>query len=266
VFVQVEIDRRADLRIEAFGDGFVPILGVLESCAGSDDASLGCAEGVPITALDLPAGATPMIAVGIAEDDPALADETDGLVFALDLQLRAVLGAGEACMPAERGRCEVGSACLPGRDGVAYCTVLSGDTCATAEPHAIALDETISITVDPGEPQTDAHAHSCTGARRRDRVLLLDLPEVLPAATSLRIGTEASDVGLAVRGASCLVDDELGCAAPEADGLVLVVPDLVALVGNDRAAYVFVELPLDDGEIEPGELPPFEVTLALVAP
>ncbi|HET6582627.1 MAG TPA: hypothetical protein VFG69_04255 [Nannocystaceae bacterium] len=268
VFVQVEVDRRADLIVDARGEGFVPFVGVVESCSFGA-APLGCVQGVPMTVLDLPAGAAPIVVVGIGDGDPALADESGGREFVLDLRLRAVLAAGEACMPKDRGRCEVGSACLPDRDAVAHCTVLAADTCATAEPHVLALGESTSITVDPGQPQTDAHEHGCTGARRRDRVLRVDLPEVLPPATSLRIGTDAADVGLAVRSASCLADDELGCAAPEPDGLVLVVPDLLASLGNERAVYVFVELPLDpvgDDEIDPGELPPFEVALALVAP
>ena len=142
---------------------------------------------------------------------------------------------------------------------------LAADTCATAESHALSIGESLELAIDLATPQTDAHAHACTGARRRDRVLRLELPNELPVATALRVATTAADVGLAVRGASCLLVDELACSEPAEAGSELVIDDVATVLGSDRAAYVFVELP-DATEIDPGELPPLPVVIALVGP
>jgi len=265
VFLQVAIDRRADLEVNAVGEGFAPIVAVLETC-GEPRRELACTQGLPTTVLDLSAGSDPIVAIAVSPEDPAL--ENDGLAFAVDLDLRAVLGIGEACEPAHRGRCETGSACLPDDEDVARCTALVGDTCASAEPHALASAAPLEVTIDPIELQTDAHHHSCTGARRAERVLRLALPDDLAPGTALRITTDAADVGLAVRGATCLPDDELGCAAPSDAGIVLAVADVPGRIGSDHALYLFVELPMDAGEIDPtptqGELAPFAVTIELV--
>lgn len=263
VFLQLEIDRRADLRVSAQGEGFVPIVAVQQSC--HDDAELACAQGLPITVLDLPRGSAPIVAVGISPKDPALAAGQGELDFAIDLELRTVLATGDTCTPTARGRCEIGSACLPDDDGIARCIALDGDTCATAEPHVFVAAMPIVIDIDPNALQTDAHAHSCTGARRSERVLRLELPDDLALDSALRVSTEATDVGLAVRGATCLSDDELGCAAPRDGGVALEVAELPARLGSDRAVYVFVELPIDAAEIDPtamqGELAPFSVAI-----
>lgn len=265
LFFQVEIERRSDLEVHAVGAGLVPIVTVLESC---DDAEpLACAEGLPVAVLDLAAGSAPIVAVSIANEDPALADESDPLDVALDLRLRAVLGVDEECSPPGRGRCENGSACLAGEDGVQRCTRLTADTCATAEPHPLTLGESISIEIDPATPQTDAHAHSCTGARRRDRVLALELPADMPAAASLHVSTTDADVGLAVRRGSCLLEDELACAQPSDGGAALFVDDMPAALSSDRTAFVFVELPIADADPSgPGELPPLVVAIELAGP
>jgi hypothetical protein len=89
------------------------------------------------------------------------------------------------------------------------------------------------------------------------------MPADLSRATALRLSTDAADVGLAVRGASCLALDELGCAGPSDGGVELVVDDMAARLGSDRSAYVFIELPAD---IDPGELAPFLVTIELAPP
>jgi len=269
LFFQLAIDRRSDLEVEAVGAGFVPIAGVLQSCDDDDaDAVLGCVEGLPMHVLDLAAGSAPIVALMLDHEDPALTGDASGVEFALDLRLRAVLGPGEECSPPGRGRCESGTACLPDADEVERCTVLAADTCATAEPHVLALGESLAIPIDVATPQTDAHAHSCTGARRRDRVLRIEVPADMPAVTTLRIATADADVGLAVRRASCLAVAELACGEPGDAGVELVVDDVATALGSDRAAYVFVELP-DATEIDPGELPPqppLMVAIELVGP
>ncbi len=265
VFFQLPIERRSDLEVSAVGAGFVPIVTVLEACDDADP--LACAEGLPVQVLDLASGSATIVAVAIGVDDPALEDTADPLDVALDLRLRAVLAAGEECSPPGRGRCENGSTCLPDEDGIERCTTLAADTCATAEPLVLAVGESLEIEIDPALPQTDAHAHSCTGARRRDRVLALQLPADMPAAASLRVSTAGADVGLAVRRGSCLVDDELACALPSDGGSALVVDDMPAVLGSDRTTFVFVELPIAEGDpIRPGELPPLVVAIELAGP
>jgi hypothetical protein len=265
LFFQVPIERRVDLEVEAVGAGFVPIVTVLESC--DDTEALACAEGLPVQVLDLAIGSAPIVVVAIDGEDPALAEEGDALDVAVDLRFRAVLTAGEECSPPGRGRCESGSACLPDPDGVERCTALAADTCATAEPRVIAVGEPLVVEIDPGTPQTDAHEHSCTGARRRDRVLELELPADMPAAASLRVSTDDADVGLAVRRATCLSDDELACAQPSDGGSTLIVDDMPVALGSDRTVDLFIELPIADADPSgPGELPPLVVTIELAGP
>jgi hypothetical protein len=270
VFVRVATEVRADLELAVAGSGFVPRLGVLGSSCTDDWAAEGiaCTRGLPATVLDVPAGSSVLVAIGIAGDDPLLAsaDSDRDMLFALDVALRRVLAPGERCGLPGLGRCEGGSACELGQDSTMRCAALEGDTCSTAQPVDLSAVGSISVTIDPAVPQTDAHAHSCTGARRPERVLQLRLPDALPPAAQLSIATAAADVGLALRGPGCLPSDELACAAPSPDGTATTVDALVQRQGGFGSVFAFVELPVSQDDLDgaAGELAPFEVSFTLV--
>src|SRR5262245_1512470 len=115
VFVRVATDMRADLELEVLGSGFVPRLGVLGNACSGDWASEGiaCTRGLPATVLDVAAGGSVVIAIGVDPGDPVLkkAGSDHDLAFALDVGVRPVLAAGERCGQPGLGRCESGSAC-----------------------------------------------------------------------------------------------------------------------------------------------------------
>ncbi len=275
VFVRVATDVRGDLELTASGSGFVPRLGVLASGCTDDwsEFGLACTRGLPTTVLDVPAGGSIVVAIGVAPDDPALpgAASDHDMLFALDVVLREVLEPGERCGLPGLGRCESGSACLPADDGTQRCTVLAADTCATAEPLELPQTGAIATMIDPTVVLTDSHAHSCTGARRADRVLALRLPAELPDRAVLTATTTAADVGIALRGPGCLASDELACAAPSPSGATATIDALAQRIDGADTVFAFVELPAaraDDPEGEPagepaGELAPFAVTFEL---
>lgn len=290
-FVVLDVPRRADVRVEARGVGFAPIVGVRPSrCELDWSTELLCTQGLEGWVLDAPAGGTLLVSVGIGSDDPALGTspepgQSDPLDFVLDVSLRTVLLEGESCSPPSRGRCVSGTACLSADDGWGTtgevseaepprCVTIAGDTCATAWPLSLERGSTV-ITLDSDAAHTDAHAHTCGGLRRPERVLALALPVALEPGAHLEARTEAPDVALALRGPGCTTAEELACAPASEHGSVAVVEDLLALGSHD--VFLFVELPrraqADDGTgtagydasgtAETGELPPLVVEVEL---
>lgn len=251
VFLRVEAEVRADLRVEARGVGFAPRVALgLDGCARGGE--LACAGEGPLELRDLAVGTVVRVTIGVDPDvfadlneAPADPDAPDPLAFEVDVGLTRVLAAGEACEPADRGRCADGTLCMPSAEGESrVCAALPGDTCASAEEVAVVLDAggEGELTIDPGAPQTDAHAHRCTGAGTRERVLRLGLPEV-PPFRGLEIRAGRPDVGLAVREPGCLAGDEAACAAPAAGGARVVLGRLARLRREGVRPFLFVELP-----------------------
>lgn len=305
-FFRVDVPFRADVFVQALGVGFTPRVGVLPVGCAQDwtTRTLACTEGIGAWLTDIPAGASLVVSVGIDPEHPQLdlpapGEGADPLSFALDVELRNVLDAGDVCVPASRGRCGTGTLCLTpeglpaGRDardddaetgGVApgdaldaSCTVLDADTCASAEPLALPVGIT-TIALPAGVLHTDAHHHQCTGGHRPERVLALGLPPS-NAERVLDVRTQTPGIGLALRGPACTPDDERACAEPSAGGAS--VSTSVGPLASD-VVYVFIELPppsageasagttggadsgSETGE-EPGEDPPpvLEVEVAI---
>lgn len=251
-FFRVEVPFRADVFVEAVGVGFEPRVGVLPAGCSNDWAhrTLACTQGVGEWLLDFAPGASLVVSVGADPDEPGLqlpapAEGDDPLDFALDVVFRNVLGEGERCEPSTLGRCGTGTTCLvpsePDAAAVAVCVPLQADTCAQALP--LLLDPgTTFVQVPSNLPHTDAHAHSCTGAHRPDRVYELELgPSIGPREVVVR--TSASGVGLAIRAPSCLPEDEWDCAAGSAEGIAgpTEVSAVIPADADDRV-FVFVEL------------------------
>ncbi len=264
VFLRVQVPLRADLRVEARGNGFTPRVSL---------APLGCLSAPMLTCgvdgvvelADLEEGTMVNLAVGLdAESFAALAEQapaddgTDPLGFVVDVGMTRVLARGEACRPAARGRCGAGSLCMQeltvaDEDGEAdevwSCTPLAGDNCIDPERVSVALmGSEGTLIVDPDLPQSDAHHHSCTGEGTRERVIRLRLPALLGPQISLQIRTERPEIGLALRAPGCLANEELACAAPSPAGsqVTIVAPDELQRAGIEP--YLFVEMP------EPGVL------------
>jgi hypothetical protein len=271
VFLRIEVPVRADLRVEARGIGFTPRVGL--SPPGCLKTPMLVCDGDGVAALeDLSEGTVMTLAIGI---DPALyatlsglplaEGEPDPLAFTVDVGMRRVLAAGEVCMPDVRGRCGAGTVCLPAISAADTdtegevdesspwtCTSVPGDGCLDPEEVAVQLIDGVgSIHVDPDQPQTDAHRHSCTGAGMRERVLRLTMPTDLGPQDSLEIRVEEPEVGLAVRAPGCLASDELACMAPRPSGaqVVIAAPDELRRAGV--APYLFVELPDPGVLVEP---------------
>jgi hypothetical protein len=253
-FVLLDVPRRADVNLLARGVGFVPVVG-----ARSPRCELGwsstqhlCTQGLEGWVLDLPAGSTLLVSVGIDPGDPALASAptpglADPLDFVLDLELRNVLLEGEPCVPASRGRCVSGTACLAvdshetgGTAETPRCVAVAGDTCATAISVDLESGTTV-LEIDRDDVQTDAHEHGCGGARRPERVLVLGLPPDLEPGAHLEVRAHAPDILLALRGPGCAADEELACAPDSADGSVAIIEDLLA-VGSPNV-FLFIEYP-----------------------
>ncbi len=286
-FFRLEVPRRSDIQLRGRGVGFLPRIGVMPHTCTTDWSfrTLLCAEGVGAWLLDVPEGASLVVSVGIDPEHPALemprpAEGSDPLGFSMDVVLRNVLEVGEPCEPPGRGRCGAGTACLPvpppiddpeAGPGPAVCTVLAGDTCATAIELPIASGVT-TIELDPADLQTDAHVHSCGGGRRRERVLRL----ALPGAGPHRLGVRGNlpQVGLAVRAAGCLPEHEQACVAADSGQEPQLTVD-----GLGELAYLFVELPPEPeaatetgtdggagttGGVEPGEEAPIVVEVELL--
>ncbi len=256
-FFRLAVPRRSDVWLQGYGVGFVPRVGVLPYTCTTDwtHRTLACTEGVGTWLLDVAAGSSLVVSVGVDEDDPVLdgappSDGADPLKFALDVRLRNVLEPGDACEPAGIGRCGSGSACLPAPTddpeagpGPSVCTTLLGDTCQTAVP--VALDTGVTVLeIDPATPQTDAHVHSCGGARSRERVLRLELPHA--GAHALEIRTDHAEVGLALRAPGCLPEDERNCVDRDTPPAVLVAQV------SGSVAWLFVELPAEADEPDAG--------------
>jgi hypothetical protein len=259
-FFRLVIPRRSDVWLQGYGVGFVPRVGVLPHTCTTDWASrtLLCTEGVGEWLLDVAAGSSLVVSVGVDEEHPVLdepppTEGLDPLGFALDVELRNVLEPGEPCLPEGVGRCGSGTACLPAPPpeddpeappGPAVCTVLEGDTCQTAVPVAVTTGVTV-VEIDLSTPQTDAHTHSCGGTRRRERVLRLELPGVGPHALEARV--DHPGVGLALRAPGCLVEDERGCVDPD-----VPPPAVLAVEVSGESAFLFVELPPDEEGTDDG--------------
>lgn len=249
VFYRVSVPFRADLRVEAFGVGFVPRVGLgPQECL--PDREFSCAEGLPALVPDVPAGSEVVIEIGIGPDDPALdgpGEFADPLAFVVDVNLRRVLMEGEFCLPPERGRCISGTACLPGEDDPPgdesfRCRAVPGETCA----QPVVWDLTQPVTIEGGDVYSDDHDHSCTGLRRPERVMELALGVEVEGASALEISSDRADVGLALRAPGCFEEDEIACTAEGSSQTIeLLDPDGYRIDGIDP--LLFVELP-DDPE------------------
>ena len=243
VFALIDVPRRSDVEVTAIGAAFQAWVGVLPSaCVGDwSDRSLLCTPGGPGTVLDVAAGTELIVAVGIDPDDPARelipTDATDPLDFALDVRLRNVFAPGDAC-GTSTGRCATGTVCLQDTSGTPVCTVIPGDTCATAVEFPVAPGvQTLSI--ERTGNHTDAHQHSCGGARRPERVVALRLADVAEAA-ELEVRTAEADVELALRGPGCLLADEIACASE--DGPTARVPAIGDALRGAEVVFLFVEM------------------------
>jgi hypothetical protein len=111
VFLRIAVPLRADLQVEAQGVGFTPRVSLAPP--GCQKAPMLVCDGSGVAALeDLSEGTVVTLAIGM---DPALfvslsgvaalEGEPDPLAFTVDVGLRRVLAAGEACLPTVRGRC-----------------------------------------------------------------------------------------------------------------------------------------------------------------
>lgn len=261
VFWALEPTVRSDIFVSARADAFSPRIGIFGAdCAADwDSTELLCAPGVGGWVTDVAAGTPLWVSVGW-ETDPT--SDAMSLPFELDVTYRKVLDDGALCQPSTLGRCASGTVCreLEDDDGnlvaAARCEAVEGDRCAEALPIQVFRGET-QLVIARGAAHTDAHEHSCAGARTRERVYRLELPET-SAGDLLEI--EAPDVdALALRDPTCLVDHEVACVSnPQSR-------PLRAEVSAAREIYLFVELPRTAEEDE-GEEPPYSVRIRLVEP
>jgi len=256
-FLRVMVPARADVRVEARGNGFVPRVSLTPAgCVGSPrlvcsaDGFAALDDVAEGTELVLTIGADPAVFTAlVANEVPE--DGTDPLGFVVDIGLGPVLVADEVCMPDVLGRCASGTLCMPPRaeDDGWRCTALAGDSCADPERVSLTLEDGVgTLVVDPNLPQSDAHRHSCTGGGTRERVLQLRLPAGLRPQDALRIRSDRPEVGLAVRAPGCLGSDELDCGAPHMGGTQVMIEAPASLHAAEVMPYLFVELP------EPGVL------------
>lgn len=246
-FVGLEVPIRADLRVFAQADVWIPRVGVYAGPCGNDWAhrGLACTRGLPQWIQDLPAGTELHVVVGTDPDDPVLErarqeeDASNLLTFALDLAFRPVLAEGEGC--AGTGRCEAGTVCTSGESpGSETCVAVEGDTCGRAVDVELGPGSTF-VLVDPARPYADHHAHGCVGARRPEKVFRLRwAPGATGSAQRLTVTADAADVGLALRTPECAVEQEVACATGQ-DGPAR----LEAGLGSAGVAYLFVELRAD---------------------
>lgn len=274
VFLRIEVPLRADLRVEARGNGFTPRVSLAPlGCLAAPMLACG-ADGIAELA-DLGEGTMVSMAIGVDEptflelsEVAAPSEGEDPLGFVVRVAMKRVLPTGEVCRPVERGRCASGTLCMPevlavegeedGAEGASdteeaeprwLCTTVPGDRCDDPERVTVKLSAGEgTLMVDPDAPQTDAHRHGCTGAGTRERVMRLRLPDGLGPFDSLQIRSDRPEVGLALRAPGCLASDELDCAGPSAAGsrVVIEAPDELERAGVEP--YLFIELP------EPGVL------------
>ncbi len=266
VFLRVQVPLRADLRVEARGNGFRPRVSLAPPGCLHGGALICSAEGVAELA-DLGEGTIIDLAIGLDADTftelsdvPAPKDGPDPLGFVVDVGMTQVLERGQVCKPAARGRCVSGSLCMLSPKTVddeyqadrGGCTDVVGDRCDAPEAATVVLEGgTGSLTVDPDLPQSDVHRHSCTGDGTRERVLRLALPAGMGPHDSLQIRVEEPQVGLALRAPSCLSSDEIACAAPSPAGSQVTIVDPEALRRASVQPYLFVELPEPGVLVEP---------------
>jgi hypothetical protein len=280
VFARVHVSGRVDLTLAVHGQAFEPKFAVLRpGCLASaleDDRVLACGDELPVTVFDIGPDVELLVAIGIAQDDPALAlaaapeGEPDPLDFELEFVQRAVLAEGQRCGP-DRGRCEAGTVCLVAEeDGVseARCRRPEADSCAA--PGVIALPDpgsSIILSIAPDEPHSDAHEHDCTGWRRPERVDRLELPTLLPSDAYLMVRADDPRVGLALRGSSCALEDALACTPSDMGNETVLVwggdGELSALAQAGETPLLFVELPRSDGALPVG---PISVELEIASP
>ncbi len=271
-FLRVRLPRRADLRVAAEAEGFVPKVGVLpSSCV--PDRELACSEdGSPVTITDLPAGSEVLVVVGAAVPGDLPAANAGSLAFAVDVGPTWVLGLDEPCFPPELGRCAHGTTCAPdpetipeeGEEGEPSgyrCRVLPGDHCATAVllDVALAVGESTQVEVALAPELTDAHAQSCVGEGRVDHVLQLRFDPAmatLEPGAELQVASVTPDVGLALRAPGCTVDAELDCAEPSSmAGESTVTFPVVAQAATDgQSVFLFVEAPSAEDPLSTVEL------------
>lgn len=269
VFVRVTVPLRADLRVEARGNGFTPRVSLAPTgCLAAPMLACG-ADGI-VAMTDLGEGTVLDLAVGVdaasfvaLSDVAAPEDGDDPLDFVVDVAMTRVLAAGEVCKPTARGRCASGTLCMLAPEMVDdagddeedggierwECTEVPANRCEDPEVVTVKLFEDAgALSIDPDQPQADAYRHSCTGEGTRERVLRLALPATLGPLDSLQIWTDRPEVGLALRAPGCLVSDELDCSQPSPAGsqVTIVAPDELQRKGVQP--YLFVELP------EPGVL------------
>lgn len=255
VFFRIDVARRSDVRVSARGDGYQPRLGVFgNDCAVPfDEAGLLCTSGTAGWVTDVPAGAELYVALGATTADVEGSQTGD---YELEVSTRNVLAIGDRCGPEGWGRCETGSTCLaPSDDEEAstVCVEIPGDRCGNPISLYVPRGDS-GVTIDRGEPHTDAHHHGCGGDRTVERVYQLQLPAVSEGAV-LRVEGEAVSA-LAARAPTCLLEEELGCAAsPEATASLELQGPL------PRTMYLFVELP--DLDPEASELTPAVVRFDL---
>jgi hypothetical protein len=282
-FFKVPVPLRADVGLEAFGVGFTPRVGAVfgECAADWENRGLLCTEGIAGWITDLAAGTDLYVSIGVDPEDPVLdasapEEGPDPLQFALDVTIRRVLEPGQLCMPSTRGRCVVGSACLPGAadgdgtgtstgtggDGTGTsskteqddatgdsswrCVSLEADTCVNAQTVAVGA-EGITFPIDPGWVQTDAHYHSCAGARVAERVYRLELSPGMEPGSALEITVDEPEAALAVRLPGCTQAEEVTCQEPEATGAHLTIDDADALAASGVSPHLFVEFPFASG-------------------
>jgi hypothetical protein len=270
VFLQIAVPLRADLRVEARGNGFTPRVSLAPlGCLAAPMLACG-ADGIA-SLTDLAEGTVIDLAVGVDEasfrtlsDVGAPIDGDDPLGFVVDVAMTRVLATGEVCLPAARGRCSSGALCMPelhtvdGDDKTQdderwVCTDVPANRCDDPEQVTVQLvDDAATLMIDPDQPQTDAHRFSCTGEGTRERVLRLALPAsqgpLDGVQYSLQIWAVQPEIGLALRAPGCLASDELDCSPPSPAGsqVTIVAPDELQQAGVQP--YLFVELP------EPGVL------------
>ncbi|MFV8750004.1 hypothetical protein ACNOYE_05610 [Nannocystaceae bacterium ST9] len=264
-FVRVEVPIRADLRIHARGGQVIPRVATLQAGCASEaldrDRLLACVDALPVVVEDLRPGTELLLAIGAAVDDPALATPTpapgvfDPLEVELELTLRAVIEEGERC-DAGLGRCETGTLCLSAIEAelaVDRCRRPEAESCA--DPGELALlppGETLVLAIDTSEAHGDAHAHSCTGWRRPERVHRLRWPAGAEISPQARLEIVADDprVGLALRAPDCLPDHAQGCAPPDLEAgphtLIVGEGQLPSWAAQGVEALLFVELPRDE--------------------
>jgi hypothetical protein len=249
-FVRIAVAHPADIRVQARGVGFEPRVGLLPGgCV--EGPELACAQTLPATVDDLPAGSEVVVAVGIDPDDPALSSPTPGegepdpLAFEIDVLVRRILAVGDYCKPDSVGRCATGSACLEdAADGAWRCMQLEADTCGNPQVLVLPAETTepVVIELDPLAVQSDAHHHSCTGARLRERVVRVDLDPGTSATADLIVRVTDPEVGLALRSPGCEADEEIACDAPGASTSV-TFPNVGSAAASGVSPFVFVELP-----------------------